>query len=141
MGVDKANQFAKKHHLTPEARDELRKMLAEAGHDDGGHDGHDGHSERIVLVDVPRARHKWGQDKSAIHAPFISLFYDLVFVGIALSLGDLMKTSFYACAEADGGEDSHWQAGEAGPHLGEVQDTHLGSAPVSRPGLLKACKN
>ena len=39
------------------------------------------------------AHHKWGQDKSAVHAPFISLFYDLVFVGIALSLGDLMKTS------------------------------------------------
>lgn len=128
IGVDKTDQFAKKHHLTPEARDELRKMIAEAGHDDGGHDGHDGHSERIVLVDVPRARHKWGQDKSAIHAPFISLFYDLVFVGIALSLGDLMKTSFYACAEADSGEHS---GGSSGSSSGSGGDGSGGSSDSS----------
>lgn len=48
----------------------------------------------ISLYSMPLRRHVWGEEQYSLHASWGELFLDLIFVGAAYRLGDLVKYSF-----------------------------------------------
>ena len=52
--------------------------------------------------EVPRGRERWGEEQSTLHAEWGDLLLDLVYVGAAYNLGNVMKYAFFEC---DDGSD------------------------------------
>jgi hypothetical protein len=50
---------------------------------------------------APTVLSKWGEEQPELHADFLALFLDLVYVGVAVSLGNMIKHAFYACADGE----------------------------------------
>ncbi len=46
---------------------------------------------------LPRMRHIWGETQGDVHAGGQELFLDLIFVGVAYRVGEVMKSCFYSC--------------------------------------------
>ena len=63
------------------------------GHDMCVHDGQ-GHGKNY---DIPKRRRNWTDPPQHLTAGWSDLFLDLIFVGAAYQLGDLIKYTFFAC--------------------------------------------
>jgi len=74
-----------------------RETWWEVVHDEG----HDSHTFSGMWYQTPRVRHIWGEPQGEVYDPTgQSYFLDLIFVGVAFRVGQVMKTCMYSCADA-----------------------------------------
>ena len=93
---DPAGKYAQKHSLDTAAEKELRELVEHASHDaHGSHDSHD--SRQCQVLEMPKLRRNWDEPEGHGHADWGSVFVDLVYVGVAYSLGIVLKNAFYSC--------------------------------------------
>ena len=97
---------------------------------------HGGHGETPTwwstpLHRVPHVRHLWGERQHHFDPGAQELFLDLIFVGVAYRVGEVMKAAFYSCTppggDGSGGSTSGRRLAElaarggGGRHLAEAE--------------------
>ena len=93
---ERAAEFAADHKLSDEATAALASMVKAVEHNAGGH--HGGEPPSMALFGRTETRQQWGEATPELHPDVIALFLDLIYVGVAFSLGSMMKNAFYSCA-------------------------------------------
>jgi hypothetical protein len=106
--------FAAEHSLSEETKQALTKLIETVEHNSGEHAAHHHEAPRLQFWPLVEANQEWGEPTPELHADFESLFLDLVFVGVAFSLGDMLKHAFYLC-DPPGGH-GHSAGGHPGGH-------------------------
>ena len=108
-------RFASAHGLSAKGKEELEMLLEQLQEHGGEHSEHNEESldtsPLTLLFARPSPIQKWDEPPPEIHAGFQSLFLDLVYVGIAFQLGDMLKYSFYSCTPGDASDGSGSSSG------------------------------
>lgn len=64
-------------------------------------EGHDSHAFSGKWYQTPGVRHIWGEPQGEVYDPTgQSYFLDLIFVGVAFRVGQVMKSCIYSCTDA-----------------------------------------
>lgn len=81
---------------------ECGQQQCNGGRDMCVHDG-EGHDKKYV---IPRRRRNWADPPQHLTAGWADLFLDLIFVGAAYQLGDLIKYTFFSCTPGSSSSSS-----------------------------------
>lgn len=86
-----------------------REAWYEMPHSEHGHGG--GQSWwTTAFYEIPVVRQTWGEKQGTVHAGGQELFLDLIFVGVAFRVGQVLKSCIYACSDVSssyGGNSSY----------------------------------
>ena len=140
---DPAARYAQKHSLDTAAEKELRELVEHASHDAHGHGhGHDDHGDRqCQVLEMPKLRRDWDEPEGHGHADWGSVFVDLVYVGVAYSLGIVLKNAFYSCKPPVSGDGSPGKG--SWPRRADYWDlgdfAHRGAWHARRRRGMRAC--
>ena len=138
---DRAGHFAAKYNLSDDVRKELQKEMSAIERDSSKEQAHHGHHDEPPTMQIFKAtiqRQQWGEPEPELHADFTSLFLDLVYVGVAFSIGHVMKYSFYSCTlphDAAGGSGSA-SASASGSVTGRMLGSTSGECVFLAQGML-----
>lgn len=78
-----------------------REEWYELGQDD--HHSHGMSWWTMPWHEIPSVRHVWGETQSEVHSGGQELFLDLIFVGVAFRVGEVMTSCFYKCNDSASG--------------------------------------